>query len=119
VADNAARVHAGDLRERVRFERRGLDANGDALGPFAELFTRAASIIYMRGSETVMAQRLEGQQPVIVTVVNSRQIREVTTADRLVNARDGTVYDIKAVPRDPRPLLVELLAVNKVGGTPG
>lgn len=117
-------MSAGRLTERIRFERRGLDANGDALGEFAELFSMAACIVNLRGGEAVMAQRLENKQTVVITVRNCAQVRGLTTADRAVDARTGQPYDIADI--NPRGLVAaeqrawrDILGVSLAGGTPG
>jgi hypothetical protein len=67
---------AGQLRERFRFEVLAADANGDRVGPGWEvlLFARAR-VEYRPGNETFLAQRLEGEQPVMITIPSSRASR--------------------------------------------
>ncbi|MDR3512629.1 MAG: head-tail adaptor protein [Caulobacteraceae bacterium] len=119
MADNTPAANNGQLRFSVRFERRGLDANGDPLGDWRELMTLAARIQNLRGGEAVNSQRLEGNQPILVTVHACDQVRELTTADRVVNARTSQVFDIKAINEDERRFWTSVLAVSKGGGTPG
>lgn len=74
---------AGELSERVTFQRKGLDVNGDPLGPWEEPgLTVWAKIVYLRGGETVTEQRLQGVRPCVITVRDSRDLREVTSAWR-------------------------------------
>lgn len=87
---------AGALRDRYTFQKRGPDANGDPLGDWADQFTISAGTIYLKGSEPVMEQRLQGVQPVVLTVRDETRTRLITTAWRAVNARDTSLkYDIK------------------------
>jgi hypothetical protein len=111
---------AGQLRERFRFEVLAADANGDRVGPDWEvlLFARAR-LQYLHGSEAVMAARLEGEQPVIITVHSSAASRAVTTACRAVNHRTGQIYNIKGVELDEARAWVDVTAVSKAGGTVG
>ena len=54
------------------------------------------------GGESVDAARLGGKQPYVVTVRNTSQTRQITTAWRLVDARDGSrVFAIVSPPADP------------------
>lgn len=100
---------AGDLRDRVRFEQKAEDNRGDRVGAWEPLPSAApdgavaAGIRYLRGSEPVVAARLQGKQPAVVTVRASSHTRQITAAFRAVNARTGKVFDIKAVtPTDDR-----------------
>lgn len=92
-------VGAGALRDRVRFDSRGPDANGDPMGPWQTGFVVWAAIEYLRGSETALAQRLEKRQPVSVTVRDSAQARTINPAMRMVDVRTGEIYNVtSAVP---------------------
>lgn len=94
-----AKIGAGDLGDRVRFDSRTPDQNGDPLGPFAPGFTVWANIEYLRGSEVALSQRLEKRQPVSVTVRDSTQARTINPAMRMVNVRTGEAYNVtSAVP---------------------
>lgn len=108
--------NAGDLRDRVRLQQRARDENGDRLGDFTDAHTVWAQIRYLRGSEPVVAARLQGQQPVVITVRASGQTRAVETSWRALNARSGEVYEISAVtPSDDRAW-IDILAVQKGEG---
>jgi len=91
---------AGLLRERVRFERRATadDGYGNKVDAW-ELLTGpvAARIKPLRGGETVLAQRLESVVTVEITVRSSAATRGVNEADRIVDARTGEGYNIRAV----------------------
>ena len=50
----------------------------------------AAHFRYLRGTESVMAARLEGKQPIIVTIPNFSAARGVTSAWRMRDLQDGT-----------------------------
>src|SRR5690606_7652876 len=77
-------------------------------GDFATVATVAAEFIAMRGSETVIASRLQGVQPYIVRVRSSATTRAVDETWRIVDARapqppaaGARVFAIKAPPTDP------------------
>jgi head-tail adaptor len=96
---------AGDLQDRVAFDQRDEAANeyGSVEGDFAEQFEVAAQIRYLRGTEPVIAQRLQGVQPVIIRVRSSTQTRAVDASWRARDARAGTIFNIRSVtPSDDR-----------------
>lgn len=93
---------AGELDARVRFDARGVDANGDPLGEFEDGFTIWAKVQYLRGSESAVSNRLEGKQPVMIDVRDSAQARTITNAMRavIVSGRGvvpGQVLNVNAV----------------------
>lgn len=109
---------AGDLRERVRFEQRGLDANDNRLGNWdpSTAFTRAAQFIWLQGGEPVLQQRFAGSQPVVIRVYDETASRAVETAWSAVDTRTGRRYDIKSnAPAKDQPAYRDLLAVELKG----
>ena len=118
MAENFRR--AGALRERVhcQFAPPLDDGWGNPLpgaGEFATQFTVAAGMRPRTGGEEVTAARLGGQQPYIVTVRNSSQTRKITTAWRLVDARnESRVFAVTSPPADPdgKNQWLEFLAVE-------
>ena len=93
----------GQLRERVRFEARTAqtDEYGNAItGAFAPRFERAALYLMRPGSESVLAARLTGRQPVTIVVRLDPDTATITQDWRAVDARDGTVWSIIAPPAD-------------------
>lgn len=75
---------APELDARLTFQGRELDANGDALGDWDEGFSVFAKVEWLRGSESAVANRLQGLQPVIITIRDSDQARTITNAFRAV-----------------------------------
>lgn len=109
---------AGELRDRITFEARGLDANGDPLGAWEPRFTVWAQLVWLRGSESALQQRLEGKQPVAVVIRDSSQTREIDTAWRAVNARKTTErFNITAASPSKKRGFIDVLAVK--GGATG
>lgn len=110
-------MSAGKLRERVTFEERGLDDNGDRLGEWLPVTTVWARIMTLKGSEPVLQQRLQGVQPVVITVRSSPVLREATTAWRAVHERTGQPFNIRAVTPDEKRAFIDFLADdNGLGG---
>lgn len=113
---------AGDLRNRIRFDRRGPDANGDLLGDWVEGDTVWAQAKWLRGTETAVSQRLEGKQPVAFVIRSSAASRGIDAAYRAVtvSGRDivpGQVFNITAVSPAKEAGFIDILAV--AGGAAG
>lgn len=90
---------AGRLNQKFRFEQRSdvADGYGNTKAAWATVFTHAAARKFLRGGETVQAARLEGRQPVLLTIRSSAASRAVTTDWRAVDDRSGETYNIRAV----------------------
>jgi head-tail adaptor len=116
---------AGDLRERITFQRRGDDINGDPLGAWIDDFTISAQIIYLRGMaanveglEPVMQQRLQGVVPVVLVVRTERRTRALDSTWRAVDARNTKrIMNITSVTPNKDRGFVDILA--RIGGTNG
>ncbi|MEO4000316.1 head-tail adaptor protein [Mesorhizobium sp. CAU 1732] len=95
---------AGSLREKFTILRAALtdDGYGGETETWTDLLTTAAQILYSRGGETVMAARLEAQQPAILTIRTSTVARSILPTDKAVNARTGEVFNIREHPRESR-----------------
>jgi head-tail adaptor len=95
-------MSAGELRERLRFERRPTTADdgyGNVEGGWRVMFEEYARVRPMTGSETVISARLAGVQPVRMTVRSSTRTRQITTGWRAVDMRDeNRVFNITAPP---------------------
>ena len=95
---------SGDLREKFTIRRATLadDGYGGEIETWADYLTMAASITYSRGGETVIAARLQAQQPAILRIRTSALARDIRPTDKAVNARTGEVWNIKEYPREAR-----------------
>lgn len=92
---------SGALRSFIHFQKRDVsdDGFGNEVpgGPFEHQFSSYANFRpLLRGSSTgvedVFADRLQGNQPYIVTVRRTKELEQVTTAWRIVDARSSK-YD--------------------------
>lgn len=102
---------SGKLKDRITFQRRALDANGDRLGAWEADFTVAAQIDWLRGSQPVMEQRLQGIRPVVLTVRDETRTRALVTPWRAVNARNTQhVFEITSVTPARDAGFLDLLA---------
>ncbi len=90
---------AGELRERVAFDLIGEASSpgGITAGDWEEQFVTAARIRFLVGSEPVIAQRLQGVQPAVLTVRSFIDTRRVDTSWRARNVRTGEVFNIRSV----------------------
>lgn len=87
------------MHDQAIFERRSnvQDGFGNYIGEWVPAFTRWCSVNALRGGETVIASRLEGRQPAIVTV---RSDPETDMIDPEMRATiNGRAYNIREVPR--------------------
>lgn len=89
---------AGDMRERVRFEARaeGDDGFGNSATDWAAQFSRAAAYLMKPGSESVLAARLQSQQPVTIIVRFDPDTQRITPEWRVVDERTNEVFAIRA-----------------------
>lgn len=95
-------IGAGELDQRLAFERR--DAKDDGYGnpvsgDWVLQFAAFAKIIRLRGGEGVLAARLEARAPVIITVRNAHDARQITHEWRARDERTGALYAIREQPR--------------------
>lgn len=82
------------------------DGSGGTENGWSEAFRTFAAFMFLRGGETVQAARLTGRQPVVVTIRNSVDAREVTSDWRMRDVRTGTVYNVRtAIPSDDRAMI--------------
>lgn len=116
---------AGSLRGLVHCQELGNvdDGYGNTNDGWLTKATVAAGFMPLRGTETVMAARLAGKQPYVVTIRSSDQTRAMTPAWRLVDARAGLkedgkpkrVFDISAISDpDGKGAWLEVLATEVV-----
>lgn len=108
---------AGSLRDRLHFQQRlvGQDGFGNERpGEWQTMFTAAAELIPLRGTETVMAARLAGMQPYVIRIRSSTQSRLVDTSWRIVDARrPERIFNITAiVDPDNRRAWLDLTATE-------
>ena len=93
-------MKAGDLRHRVIVEKVAYSEETDANGNVQELrqtaSVEAAHYRTLRGGETVQQARLEGRQVLVITVRANKVTRTIRPDWRLIDARDGRLFEITA-----------------------
>lgn len=94
---------AGKLRDLVAFDERALVANdyGAKQNGFIERFRVRAAFEFARGSEDVIAARLEGKQPVLVRVRASAETRQIRPDWRMRDIHNDVAYAIRAIAPTP------------------
>jgi head-tail adaptor len=98
-------VKSSDLDELVAFDSPSetVDDYGGVATAFLEAYRCRAHFRYLRGGETVQAARLEGRQPVVVTIRTSALARTITSDWRMRDVRRGQTFNIRSiVPSDDR-----------------
>ena len=109
-------THAGQLDRKVIFYQRALDENGDRLGALTAVVTRQARVQPLKGGEAVQAQRMAGQQPVIITVRRDGTTKTIDNSFEAEDARDETVkWDVQSTIITEDLQWVEILAVQRRG----
>lgn len=82
---------AGDLDRTFRFEKRQEveDGYGNTVDQWMPQFTARGMRAFLRGGESIIASRLEGRQPAILTIRNHAAAREITNDWRAVDVFGG------------------------------
>lgn len=102
--------NAQQLRERVTFQWREDTGAPGAAGEWTDQFTLAARLKpRLTGNEAVVAGRMSGQQPYVLTVRSDRRSRSVNGSWRAYDARKGIGANNQPVR------LFEILSVADVG----
>lgn len=104
AAGDSRHPGAGQLRERVLCQKKvaATDEFGNPVpggGEWTTQFSVRAGFRPRNGGETVLAGRLQGVQPYIVTMRQGNDTRQITTGWRLVDARAGFKADGKTPVR--------------------
>lgn len=116
-------TRAADLRHRIAFDCRAAitpaagEDSGTVSGDWAEQFVVWTGRRYLVGSEPVLQSRLQGVQPVVLTVRASSQSRAITTEWRARETQSAVTYNIRAVTPDARGDFIDLLC--EAGGADG
>lgn len=107
---------SGDLRERVAFEARTQvdDGYGNSAGAWSERFQRRAGFTFLRGSEAVIASRLQGRQPVIIRVRSDSATRAITTDWQIRDLRTETAYAVRSIIQTSDRMWIDITAESGV-----
>ena len=107
---------AGDLFHRYAFEKRVDADRGDGVkvGAFVEQFQCRAGVINLRGGETILAGRLQGQHSQIVFIRSSQAARLASTEWRARDVRSGVVFNIREVTLSDDRMWLDFLCQSGV-----
>lgn len=110
---------AAQFTRSVTFQSRADNADGDALGAWADVVTRRAKIVPRLAGEAALNARLQGEQPVVISIRRDAVTKTIDNAWRAIDARDpAVVWSISSPPVwNEAENLIELLAVEKRGGS--
>ena len=103
---------AGKLIEHVAFDERQMVPNGYGAkqAGFVEQFRIRAEFEFLRGSEQVIAARLEGKQPVLIRVRQNDQTRRIKPDWQIRDLRSSIAYAIRAISPTPDRASFSILA---------
>lgn len=95
----AKQTSAGQLYQTVAWDERTLvdDGFGNTEGAFAEVFRCRAGFTYLRGSEAVIASRLEGRQPIVVRVRATSETRQIEPDWQMREVNTGKAYAVRSI----------------------
>jgi SPP1 family predicted phage head-tail adaptor len=104
-------MKAGELRERFQFAFRveTHDGLGNKQGEWVEQFTVWAKKVMLRGGENVMASRLQGRAPAVLTIRYSIQASAISTDWRCTDTRTSEVFNIRQATVSPKRDFIDLL----------
>ncbi|EJC75560.1 bacteriophage head-tail adaptor [Rhizobium leguminosarum bv. trifolii WSM2012] len=112
-------IGAGRLREKLHFQTRAIVDDGfgnEQAGDWEAVFTTAAELKPLRGSEPVIASRLSGVQPFIIQIRSCLEARAITTAWRAVDARNQSrIFNITSAANfDEKNRYIDMMATQGV-----
>lgn len=108
---------AGQMKDLVAFASREMLDDGygnEVAGDWVERFREPAKFTHLRGSETVMAARLESRNVVLMQVWASDQTEQVTADWQVTDVRRGTVFNIREIHQDRTQAIFEMMIESKV-----
>lgn len=100
------------LRDRVAFDKRADAIEGEAggtPGDWVEQFQEACALTWLRGSEPVIAQRLQGVNPVVIKIRSSTRARMIDASWRArLPRKNNRLLNIRSIIPDDRDFYLEL-----------
>lgn len=107
-------MRAGELRARVEFQAREAlavpgDEHGTAVGEWRHQFATRAKMVPLRRGEAVIAGRLQGVQPYILTIRAGAAPATLSTDWRVIDKSTGQAFNIRTIERDPKGASIDLL----------
>lgn len=105
-------VKASRLTERMSFHKREEvdDGYGNTVGEMVKQSECLAEFVHLRGSEEVMAGRLQGTHTQLIRVRRSRATEAVNTDWAVKDERRGTWFNIRDITLLPDRRTIDILA---------
>jgi head-tail adaptor len=108
---------AGKLSDRFAFDRRTTASDG--AGNFQDAWVQshgpvATELIYMKGGESVIASRLQGNKPVVLVIRDCASARLITTDWRARDVRGSAIYNIRDIIPSQRRGHIDILCESGV-----
>ena len=111
-----AKAGSGQLHYQVALLKREQfdDGQGNTQGKFVEQFQTRAEFIHLRGSEAVMAGRLQGKHTQVIRVRNSSNTRLISTDWMLRDVRTGKSFNIRDIEHEVNRQFIALTCESGV-----
>lgn len=116
-------IAAAEFTRRVTFQQRANDANGDPVDDWNDIVSRSAKIqplklTNVKTAETVIDQRLQGNQPVVIYVRRDTTTKAIDNTYRAVDARNPEIiWAISSAIWNEPENIMEFLAVQRRNGS--
>lgn len=109
-------VETGKLDRLVAFDAPTSAPNGQGgtIVGWEERLKVWANFRFLRGGEVVQSARLEGRQPVVVTIAASASTKAISHEWRMRELATGVVYAIRTCPTPGRERFIELTCESGV-----
>lgn len=111
-----AKAGSGQLHYQVELLKREDvdDGMGNTVSDWVEQFQTRAEFIHLRGSEAVMAGRLQGKHTQVIRVRNSSNTRLITTDWMLRDVRTGKSFNIRDIEHEVNRQFIALTCESGV-----
>lgn len=111
-----AKAGSGQIHYQVALLKRENvdDGMGNTVSDFVEQFQTRAEFIHLRGSEAVMAGRLQGKHTQVIRVRNSSNTRMISTDWMLRDVRTGKSFDIRDIEHEVNRQFIALTCESGV-----
>lgn len=109
-------MKAGQLKERFAFDKRNdvADGYGNTVAGWIEQYQCATRRQMLRGGESVIAARMQGVRPMLLTVRSCVAAREITTDWRARDVRTGETFNVRTVSPSEDRSYIDILCESGV-----
>jgi SPP1 family predicted phage head-tail adaptor len=104
---------AGDLRYRIKLEMQVAEPSlYGTVKRWVTQFETRAKMKWLIGNETIVAQRLTGVQPVVISVRHNSQTVQIQTSWRVTEMESKKVFNVRSVTYDEKRAFIDLLCTH-------